>query len=341
MYVLLCVHAHSLSTNMALSKLSAREQLAEFEVKVVQGLESARNSGSGSFGAVYKVTVDGVTRIAKRLHDILLAPDIRQAEKDGIRERFCNECLLLSKLDHPCIVQFVGVHFHGVNFTDVTLIMECLHTDLERFLDPEERPNMPLSIKLSILLDVSSGLLYLHNQLEEPLIHRDLKPENILLTHDLRAKIADLGVSKLLKNYPQRVVLQTKCPGTLAYMPPEALCEDPQYDTSLDIFSYGQLALYAAIQTFPQVFSVVHDPKMTSAVRVGETEILRRKKWIDHLGDCHCLHKVILQCLKDKRDERPKTRDLNNAMKTLCMKHPKTLEDTMAVWEDKVSSNSL
>ena len=323
---------------MALSKstprgASTQEQLAKFEIKVIEGLTEGESTGSGSFGAVYPITVDGVPRIAKRLHNILLTPDIRPQDKAGIREKFYDECLLLSKLDHPCIVQFVGVHFHG---SDVTLVMERLYSDLERFLDPEQRPNIPLSIKLSILLDVSCGLLYLHTQLEEPLVHRDLKPENILITKDLRAKIADLGVSKLLKNYPQSAAIQTKCPGTLAYMPPEALSENPKYNASLDIFSYGQLALYTAIQTFPEVYSGFGNPKMTSAFRIGESEILRRKKWIDRLSHNYCLRSIILQCLKDTPEERPTTLILNDKMKTLCAKNPRSLDDIVSIWEEKV-----
>ena len=321
---------------MALSKSNSKEELAKFEIRRLEELEGGKCSGSGSFGTVFKVKVGGVTRIAKRLHNVLIAHDIRPEDKAGIRERFNTECLLLSKLDHPCIVQFVGVHFHGLNRSDVTLVMECLHTDLDRFLDPKERPNIPLSIKLSILLDVSAGLLYLHHQLEEPLVHRDLKAENILVTNDVRAKIADLGVSKLLKNYPHQAAIQTKCPGTLAYMPPEALCEDPQYGTSLDIFSYGQVALYTAIQNFPQVFNMVRNHKMTSAIRLGESEILRRKKWIDLLGEHHCLRGIIHECLGDDHTKRPKTRVLNNTMKTLCATHPKSLFDIASVVEDKV-----
>ena len=312
---------------------TTREQLAKFEIKVIEGLAGGESTGSGSFGAVYKVNANGVPRIAKRLHSILLTPDIRPQDKAGIREKFCDECLLLSKLDHPCIVQFVGVHFHG---SDVTLVMERLHTDLERFLDPEQRLNIPLSIKLSFLLNVSSGLLYLHTQLEQPLIHRDLKPENILITKDLRAKIADLGVSKLLKNYPRSAAIHTKCPGTLAYMPPEALSEDPRYDAFLDIFSYGQLALYTVIQMFPEVYSGFGNPRITSAFRVGESEILRRQKWIDRLSQDHCLRGVILQCLKDRPEERPTTRQLNNTMRTLCVKNPRSLDDIVSVWEEKV-----
>ena len=303
------------------AKPSSREELAKFEIKEIQGLDETKSLGSGSFGAVFKISVDGVTRIAKRLHNLLLAKDILPQEKDGIRERFCNECLLLSKLNHPCIVKFVGVHFHGPNRADVSLIMECLDGDLDHFL---RHVNIPISVKVSILFDVSCGLLYLHTQLKEPIIHRDLKPENILITNTFRAKIADLGVSKLLNNYPHRATVQTKCPGTLAYMPPEALYEDPQYDTSLDIFSYGQLALYTAIQEFPQPHEVLpHNPKRTTAFRVGEYELLKRKKWIDRLPEKPCLRQIILKCLKDNHEERPTTAVLNGEMESLTLTQQK------------------
>ena len=108
---------------MALLKPGSKEELAKFEIRRLEELEGGKCSGSGSFGTVFKVKVDGVTRIAKRFHNVLIAPDIRPEDKDGIRERFCTECLLLSKLDHPCIVQFVGVYFHGINRSDVTLVI--------------------------------------------------------------------------------------------------------------------------------------------------------------------------------------------------------------------------
>ena len=322
---------------MAMSKM---EQLRQFKIDKIDGLDGGTTKGAGSFGAVYEVAVDKIPRIAKRLHDILLTPDILASEKQGIREKFAEECWNLSQLNHPNVVEFIGVFFEGRKVSvasDLVLVMERLHTDLARFLDPEKHPNVPLSLKLSILRDVSTGLLYLHTREKPvgPLIHCDIKPDNILLTNDLQAKIADLGVSKLLKNYPQNLTIRTKCPGTLAYMPPEALCEHPRCGRFLDVFSFGHLALYTAIQQFPMVFDVTHDPKMTSAIRIGEVAILRRKKWIDMLPRGHCLKEVILQCLKDRTDERPVTQDLNCTMKALCVKWPKSLDDIVAVMENK------
>ena len=311
--------------------------LASFEVNDVEGLETGQSFGSGSYGAVYKVTVKGIPRTAKRLLNILLTPDIQPDEKQGIRERFSKECLLLSKLDHPNIVQFVGVKRED-DPRDLSLIMESLHMDLEKFL--RMKHEIPLSIKLSILLDVSSGLVYLHTQLEEPLVHRDLKPSNVLLANDLRAKIADLGVSKLVQNYPKREMVHTKCPGTMAYMPPEVLGENPECSPSLDIFSFGQLTLYVANQLFPEVFDVTSSDvrnEFQSALDRGEVELLKRRKWIEMLQkQDHCLLDIIQQCLQDEPRKRPTSKGINQNLKTLCVIHPKLLEDLISVWSGDV-----
>ena len=300
---------------------STLQELTRFEISSsdIRGLEDEESRGSGSYGAVYAVSVKGEPRIAKRLHSILVSADVSQAEKQGIREKFLNECLLLSKLDHQNVVKFVGVHFNPEDRSDVTLIMEQLHMDLDKFLDPEQRPDIDTFTKLSILLDVSSGLLYLHTQLKRPIIHRDLTAGNILLTEDFkRAKIADLGVSKLIDNYVHRAVTRTACPGTLAYMPPEALTEKPRYDTPLDVFSFGQLALYVALQQFPQVAFELPPEQSIKAYQVGEVAILKRKKWLDKLPMDHCLRDLILSCLRDNPSERPSTESLNVKMKVLC-----------------------
>ena len=174
--------------------MASKQDITPFVLKNVQGLDSGEQKGSGAYGAVYEVTVKGVTSIAKRLHHILVTQVSRQ-ERDSIQRKFVAECALLSTLRHPNVVHFVGVHY-GKSKNDLSLVMECLHTDLAKFLEGCSSA-IPLSIKLSILLDVSYGLLYFHTH-TPPIIHRDLSASNILLTTDLRAKIADLGVAKLL-----------------------------------------------------------------------------------------------------------------------------------------------
>ena len=301
-------------------ELDMDEELSRYVIEELEGLEEGVRQGSGSFGSVYKVRVNGMPCIAKRLHDILSNRQVAVSGAAGggtIRERFRNECLLLSRIRHPNIVQFLGVHY-GPNSSDLTLVLEHLHMDLEQCL--ATYPRMPLSIKLGVLKDVSYGLLHLHTR-KPPIVHRDLTVSNILVTPDMRAKIADLGVSRLLDISPLQLSNYTACPGTLAYMPPEALRPEPVYDVRLDIFSFGVLALFAAIQEFPNVYYGMDIPE---AVQInGKSELHKRGDAMRKLSTGHCLHELIVRCLSDDADKRPVAVEVNRTMKALCVNLPK------------------
>ena len=151
----------------------------------------------------------------------------------------------MSSLRHPNITLFLGLCFlPGTQLP--LLVMERLETSLDDLL--EHMPGLPLSVKRSFLEDVASGLVYLHKR-TPPVIHRDLTAKNILLTSSLVAKITDMGNSRIVDMRPgQMARTLTKLPGTLVYMPPEALGETHRYGPSLDIFSFGHLALYTITQ---------------------------------------------------------------------------------------------
>ena len=290
---------------------ASKDSLSAFEIKNVSWLDRDVSVGSGAFGRVRKVSVNGVIHAAKKLHDILVSSDISQTERSAVIVKFRHECITLSRLKHPNIVHFVGVH-KGKGPADMSLIMECLDTDLSKFV--ESHHNIPLSVTLSILVDVSYGLVYLHTQ-HPPIIHRDLSAHNILLTKDLHAKIADLGMSKLFSTR-QRMTI---APGHLTYMAPECLFARPEYDEQMDIFSFGHLTLLVLVGRDPGV-----DKKRESAIK----EISYR----------HCLRSLVIQCLKPDPNERPIAEAVNKRLKDLCMKHPKSVEDLAQVlMEDNVS----
>ena len=105
-----------------------------------------------------------------------------------------------------------------------------------------------ISLKCSVLEGVASGLLYLHDR-PSPVIHRDLTAKNVLLTSSLVAKITDMGNSRIIDMRPDQMARTlTNLPGTLVYMPPEALDDRSRYGPSLDIFSFGHLALFTITQ---------------------------------------------------------------------------------------------
>ena len=156
--------------------------------------------------------------------------------------KYLQECQLMSSIRHPNITQFLGLCFlPGTQLP--LLVMERLETNLDDLL--EHMPNLPLSLKRSVLEDVASGLLYLHDR-PSPIIHRYLTSKNVLLTSSLVAKITDMGNSRIIDMRPGQMT--RTLPGTLVYMPPEVLDDRHRYGPALDIFSFGHLALFTLIQ---------------------------------------------------------------------------------------------
>lgn len=151
----------------------------------------------------------------------------------------------MSDLRHPNITLFVGLCFLP-NCLLPVLVMERLDGSLDDLL--ESVPNIPLTLKCSVLEDVARGLLYLHNHSPQ-IIHRDLTARNVLLTSTFVAKLTDFGNSRIVNlqagHFAQSL---SQLPGTLVYMPPEALTLSCRYGPSLDIFSFGHLALFTLTQ---------------------------------------------------------------------------------------------
>ena len=282
--------------------------------------------GAGAYGSVEEVVIAGAVCAAKRIHDIFLDNvEIPVAEVDRSRAQFVRECQLMSTLRHPNIVQFLGVCFlQGSRLP--ALVMERLVTSLHDLLDPNTetdspsspntpKPFFPLSLKCSILRNVACGLAYLHDQ-SPAVIHRDLSARNILLNPGMVAKIADLGVARVLPHMRAKATM-TMAPGAGIYMPPEAL-EDKQeveedeegkakYDASIDVFSFGVVAIFILSQSFPCKLLAPTYPDEKRRV-LGRSELERRWRYMrviyDQLYRGHPLVQMIERCL-DFPDDRP------------------------------------
>lgn len=208
----------------------------------------------------------------------------------NLAQKFEEECQCLSKLYHPNIVYFVGLYFKRAE-TFPSLLMELLPMSLDSALTKYQ--NMLTYMKYIILRDVACGLSYLHGQ-REPVVHRDLTSRNVLLTDSFRAKIADFGVARIVPREQLGQVLKlTKVPGNALFMPPESFSEDPVYDVSQDMFSYGVLILNTVNQKRPKV----KYPKANERSILDEVE--RRREDLDAMGKDHPLIQFTEQCLRD------------------------------------------
>ena len=117
--------------------------------------------------------------------------------------------------------------------------MEQMDIDLDHFIEAY-KGGIPLELKLRILTDTANGVSHLH---AKDIVHRDLNSRNILLSSSFQAKVADLGVARIIDT--QDMGQLSLVPRAMDYMPPEAM---RVYGPKLDCFSFGHLMLYLALE---------------------------------------------------------------------------------------------
>ena len=247
--------------------------------------------------------------------DLSNAKDKRLA----VLERVKKECDMLSSVKHPNIVQFMGVYFDEGNPLPV-LVMEFVPFTLSQHL--EDHKPYPPEISYGILIDVAKALCYLHGG-NPVIIHRDLSANNVLLTYDMSAKVSDLGTAKRLSEKLNQH--QTRCPGTLIYMPPEAYKKEDSsrsYNETLDCFSYGVLMLHIFTGEWPEARDIPGGGERNS-------EIARRQKFIDKMGSDHPLISLVYSCLS--------VPNLRPSAKKILKKVSETKQQTCRPKTDKLS----
>ena len=277
-------------------------------------IPNGKDIGVGAYGRVFEVDYCGRVYAAKEIHSILVQ-GVRREEFEATKKAFLTECIRSSSLGHENIVTFLGVYNPGGYSLLPVLVMERMQESLTSVV--EKYPNIPMYVKFSMLLDVSRGLWYLHTH-HPPIVHRDLSPNNVLLTKQFEhfvAKISDLGVAKVIQADSKKT--KTRAPGTVDFMPPEALLETPEYGPPLDIFSYGGMILHLVNQEWPTpLHYVMTDPKTGKMVALSEVE--RRQQHMEKMtGTPADLQPLVEQCLYNQPSRRPPISDVSEKMKRM------------------------
>ena len=289
----------------------------EFRYQRVELLKT-EELGVGSYGAVCKAMCDDLPCAAKILHRTLF--QFTAPGATGVMRKFEQECRLLSAIKHPHIVQYLGT-YHDPESRLPVLLMELMDESLTRFLERSNEP-LPYHSEVNFCHDIALALSYLHSN---GIVHRDLSSNNVLLIAGSRAKVTDFGMVKLydVNRSTAHLTPLTLCPGTMAYMSPEALKDRPVYTDKLDTFSLGVLCVQIMTRQFPDPGDrfqdmVINDPRIPSGtVQVKVPEIERRQSHIDLIDPAHPLLPVALDCLKDRDRERPSCHELCGHMSTL------------------------
>ena len=260
--------------------------------------------GTGAYGQVCKARLDELPCAAKLLHPILVDPN-----NPRNRIRFEQECHFLSEIRHPNIVQYLGLAQDGETGLPV-LLMELMDDSLTHFLEQLEEP-LAYHVQVNISHDIALAVAFLHLN---SIVHRDLSSNNVLVIGaGCRAKVTDFGMSKLTELNPRMTGL-TKCPGTPAYMSPEALLDPPVYTEKLDCFQAGVLMIQTITRKFPDPGPAMHrvrDPRYpTGWINAPVPEVERRQNHLSLIPNAHPMLRVAVDCLKDVDSQRPSAQQI-------------------------------
>jgi serine/threonine-protein kinase len=179
-------------------------------------------------------------------------------------ERFEREARAIAVLG-TITEHVVRIIDYGVDVRGPYLAMDLLQGEtLEERL--AARGRLPPREAAGLLAQIARGLRKAHGL---RMVHRDLKPENVFLARhegeDERVKLLDFGIVKLLG--PSGGALRTQVAGTLHYLSPELLDEQP-IDVRADLWSLGVMLYRMVVGRLP--FVAPDMPALMRAIRTGD-----------------------------------------------------------------------
>lgn len=262
--------------------------------------------GRGGFGVVhYGEYKDSVVAV-KKLH-VMRVSKRRQKE-------FIDEVNILSKLDNPFIVKFIGACTTTPN---LCIVMEYMQMSLHEALhvDCADLADFTDGDRLMMITQTLTGLEYLH---DKKVAHCDIKSRNVLIDHDGEkftvAKLTDFGLS-MMKNETETSLSSNselvRHIGTPRYSSPEVLRGElmnlDQMKMS-DMYSYGLVVFEIVCEEEPF-------PNLSAAqlrTQVGEKNMY--PKFPEDIHPNVDLAAKLLGCWDRKPENRPTATDFLKVM---------------------------
>mmetsp|Transcript_1691 Transcript_1691/g.5141 ORF Transcript_1691/g.5141 Transcript_1691/m.5141 type:complete len:524 (+) Transcript_1691:138-1709(+) len=186
--------------------------------------------GIGSFGKV-KLAVHKETGIKVAIKVL----NKKKVQALDMNDKVWREINVLKLFSHPHIIRLYEVIDTP---TDIYVIMEYVSGG-ELFDYIVAKGRLSEEEARRFFQQIIAGVEYCHKYM---VVHRDLKPENLLLDAALNVKIADFGLSNMMKD---GAFLKTSC-GSPNYAAPEVISGQLYAGSEVDMWSCGVI-LYALL----------------------------------------------------------------------------------------------
>ena len=263
----------------------------------------AEEIGRGAGGIVYKgILSDSRVAAIKRLSEAY------QGEAE-----FLAEVNTIGRLNHMNLIEMWGYCAEGKHRLLVYEYLE--HGSLRENLSGNV---LDWRKRFEIAVGTAKGLAYLHDECLEWVLHCDVKPQNILLGSNYQPKVADFGLSKLLKRGELSNPSFSRIRGTRGYMAPEWVTNQ-SITSKADVYSYGIVVLETLTGKSPiscgYTVSGTEETEQRGLVKWVK-EMVNGTSEVEEIMDpsmkgeydvekMKILLRVALECVEEEKEARP------------------------------------
>ncbi|KIK80017.1 hypothetical protein PAXRUDRAFT_159800 [Paxillus rubicundulus Ve08.2h10] len=263
----------------AVIRLSKKSRLYPRSLKITGVDDCTATNDRGGFGAIFQGSLLGKVVALKELQAAGRTSDHSLLETQD----FCQEAVVWRNVHHINCLPFYGVATVNDGAPRTCLVSPWMENgNLCAYL--KNNPDAP---RLPLLLDIASGLEYLHTT-QPTIVHGDLKSLNIFVTASKRACLADFGLATAHDAQVAMATTTYGVAGTPGYMAPELMeaGENPSLLSRIDrrrcdIFAFGCISY----EVFTGAPPFANNPTMRSHyLRIGERPPRPNEERISRVG---------------------------------------------------------
>jgi predicted Ser/Thr protein kinase len=246
------------------------ERVDMYNVIDFDELRWIRKLGEGAYGEVFLADWNGV-EVAVKI--------IKNATTAAV-EDFKHEALMMAKVSHhPHVVRFIAA-----SFKDDSIAMVLALCSGGSLLSALNQKKLDSDAKTRVLREVASAITFLHSL---GIVHRDIAARNVLLDGKGMAKLADLGLSRVLEDKQGEQTTKNDV-GPIRWMAPEAI-KERKYSAASDCFSFAIMMVevwsdgqvpYAHLGSLIDVAMAVYNddarPSIPEAMPLTHERLLRK-----------------------------------------------------------------
>ncbi|KAM9820160.1 tyrosine-protein kinase JAK2a [Neosynchiropus ocellatus] len=273
--------------------------------------------GKGNFGSVELCRYDPLQDCTG---EVVAVKKLQHSTAEHLRD-FEREIDILKSLHHENIVKYKGVCY-SAGRRNLRLIMEYLPYGSLRDYLIKNKEHFDSKKLLLYALQISKGMDYLAMK---RYVHRDLATRNILVESEIRVKIGDFGLTKVLPQDKEYYTVKEPGESPIFWYAPESLT-DSKFSVASDIWSFGvvlyELFTYSDKNVSPPAVFMekMGHEKQGQMIVYHLTKLLKQGYRLPAPGNCPKeVHKMMAECWGGDPGSRPTFKALAQVLETLTL----------------------